>query len=71
MTLSDKLKLLATWRGAQEAPSTVALWDLKGGVLALLNDIDRALDYGNPGAGLDALLGSTSTPVNLDERRAA
>lgn len=71
MTLSDKLSLLATRRGAQEGAAPLALWDLKYDVLALLSDIDRALDYGTPGAGLDARLGVTATPINLDERRAA
>lgn len=71
MTLKEKLEILATWRGAQPGASTLGLLDLKGGVLALLNDIDRELDYGKPGAGLDALLGVTTTPTNLDERRAA
>lgn len=67
MTIAEKLQLLATWRGAQPDATSTGLWDLKHGVLALLDDIDRALDYGNPGAGLDALLGTTDRPTNLKE----
>jgi hypothetical protein len=33
-----------------------ALLDVKFFLLAALNDADRALDYGKPGAGLDYLL---------------
>jgi hypothetical protein len=33
------------------------LLDVKFFLLAALNDTDRALDYGHPGAGIDQLLG--------------
>lgn len=67
MTLAEKLQLLSTWRGAQPDATTIGLWDLKSGVLSLLNDIDLALDYGKPGSGLDALLATKDRPINLKE----
>jgi hypothetical protein len=36
--------------------------DVKFFLLAALNDCDRALDYGNPGAGIDRLLQSANSP---------
>jgi hypothetical protein len=38
-----------------------SLLDVKFFLLAALNDTDRALDYGNPAAGLDRLLQSGSS----------
>jgi hypothetical protein len=37
--------------------SEIAVQDAKDWLLAALNDCDRTLDYGRPGAGLDRLLG--------------
>ncbi len=41
----------------REGINTIRLWDARGICLAALNDIDRELEYGRPGAGIDELLG--------------
>jgi hypothetical protein len=41
----------------REGVNEVRLWSARGIALAALNDIDRELDYGRPGAGIDELLG--------------
>lgn len=37
--------------------SASSVRDAKYWLLAALNDCDRTLDYGNPGAGIDKMLG--------------
>lgn len=41
--------------------------DVKLFLLSALNDLDRELDYGSPGKGLDDLLRSRDRPINADE----
>ncbi len=44
----------------------MAWQDVKDDMLTIVHDIDQTIDYGNPGAGIDQLLGSKDRPVNED-----
>lgn len=41
----------------REGVNAVRHWTARDVCIAALNDIDRAFDYGRPGAGIDELLG--------------
>lgn len=61
MTTDERLDLIDKFREvanalAQDRDERFALLDVKFFLLAALNDVDRALAYGNPGAGIDDLL---------------
>lgn len=57
-----RIRLAAKLRRAadeleRQGVNFVRHWDARGICVAALNDIDRAIDYGRPGLGIDDLLG--------------
>jgi len=57
--LASKLRFAADCL-EREGVNDVRLWTSREVCLAALNDIDRALDYGRPGKGIDDLLGGSN-----------
>lgn len=54
--LATKLRFAAACL-EREGVNSVRHWTARDVCVAALNDIDRAFDYGRPGAGIDELLG--------------
>ncbi len=53
------IELEAACRRLRAGPLSKMEWEMvKTGLLSSLNTVDRALDYGSPGAGIDSLFGS-------------
>ena len=69
ITLPNHLWLASTFRQAArhlEKATPLSLLDVKFYLLSALNDIDRALDYGKPGDGLNEMLGK-DRPINAED----
>ena len=59
------IELEAACKRLRGGPLSKAEWEMvKTGLLSSLHTADRALDYSNPGAAIDALLGNRDEVIN-------
>jgi len=59
------IELDAACRRLRSGPLSKMEWEMvKTGLLSSLNTVDRALDYGNPGASIDAMLGKEDEVID-------